>query len=214
MKDGTVIVVAATNAVESLDDALRRPGRFDRQVSLSLPSLEGRKRILQVHATKRKLSEGVDLEGVAREASGFSGAELENVMNEAAILAVRRKGDSIMQEDLHRAVDRVADGISESRSVKGQLRKNLAYYHAGQALVRSLLPDVSRPLRKVSLVQQPSGGLAYAASLLMAEDDGLVSQAELKANVAAMLGGRAAERLVLRERRVHPATTSACPDRC
>jgi len=177
-----------------LDKALLRPGRFDRRITLTLPSLEGRRQILGVHAVNKSFAEDVDLAQVARGTAGFSGAELANLVNESAILAARREKVHITKAELDEALDRVSSGIVERRPVVGEKsRKVLAYYQAGQSLVRLLLAEHD-DVRRVTLVQ-PRHEVKSASARLMG-DNQFVSQKELTASITGLLSGRAAERLV------------------
>jgi len=200
-----VIVVAATNHAHTLDEALLRPGRFDRQITLDLPTLEGRKQILAVHAANKRFASGVDFAQVARNTVGFSGAELANLVNESAILAVRRDKPHITTGELDEALDRVSVGISERRPVVGErFRKVLAYYQAGQSLVRLLLADHDA-VRRVTLMQ-PRHNVKSASMRLMG-DSQFVSHRELKVSITGLLGGRAAEMVVFGPRCVTSAAS-------
>lgn len=188
-----VIVVAATNRPDILDNALLRPGRFDRRVSVGLPDVKGRLQILQVHVKNKPLGEDIDLEDIAKRTPGFSGADLQNLMNESAILAARRGQKAITNQEVNDATDRVIAGL-ESRALQDNAGKRLVAYHeAGHALVGTLLPHHDM-VNKVTLV--PRGQAKGLTWFTPSEDQSLVSAAALKARVSGALGGRAAEQVV------------------
>ncbi|CAL1146629.1 unnamed protein product [Cladocopium goreaui] len=188
-----VIVVAATNRSDILDSALLRPGRFDRRVAVSLPDVKGREQILQVHVKNKKLAEGITLTDIAKRTAGFSGADLENLMNESAILTARRNKKAITMDEINDATDRVIAGL-EGRALQDNASKKLiAYHEAGHAIVGTLLP-YHDPVNKVTLV--PRGQAKGLTWFTPGEDQSLISAAMLKARIAGALGGRAAEQLV------------------
>lgn len=188
-----IIVLAATNRADLLDTALTRPGRFDRRIALDLPSMQGRHAILKVHAASRKIGEDVCLENVANHSAGFSGAQLENLINEAAMLAARRDKTEISQAEVDDAMDRVLQGVRNTGTLADtHSKKVLAYHHAGNALLSILIPE-NEDVRTVTMLPQTARTTVNA---FLANDDGLISLSELKANVTACFGGRAAERLV------------------
>jgi cell division protease FtsH len=189
-----VIVLAATNRPEVLDPALLRPGRFDRQIAVDLPDLTGRKQILKVHASQVVLDEDVDLEATARITPGFSGADLENVVNQAALLAARHGKATVQMWDFNEAIERVVAG-SERRTLAMNERekRTVAYHEAGHALVASLLPG-SDPVHKVTIV--PRGRALGYTWQRPTEDRYLMSEEELHGRLAVLLGGRVAEALV------------------
>jgi len=188
-----VIVVAATNRADILDSALLRPGRFDRRLTVGLPDMRGREQILKVHVKNKKLGPGILLSDVAKRTTGFSGADLENLMNEAAILAVRRGLKAISMLEINDATDRVIMGL-EGRSLYDNTSKKLiAYHEAGHALVGSLLPHHDE-VNKVTLI--PRGQAKGLTWFTPHEDQSLVSTNMMKARIAGALGGRAAEQLV------------------
>ena len=192
-----VIVMAATNRPEVLDPALLRPGRFDRQITVDLPDLVGREEILHIHARPVTLAPGIDLKAVARITPGFSGADLENVVNQAALAAAREGKDAVEMADFDEAIERVVAG-SERRTwaMNPWEKQTVAVHEAGHALVASLLPGTD-PVHKVTIV--PRGrALGYTMQRPI-EDRYLLSQGELRARLAVMMGGRAAEALVLTE---------------
>ena len=192
-----IIVMAATNRPDVLDPALLRPGRFDRKVVVDRPDVEGRYEILKVHSRNKPLAPDVDLKLLARRTPGFVGADLENVMNEAAILAARRNKKRITMEELEEAIDRVLMGPERRRRViRPQDKKVLAYHEAGHALVAHFLPN-SDPVHKVTIVGR---GLAGGYTMVLPDEDKLVeTRSELLDRLAHILGGRAAEELAFSE---------------
>jgi cell division protease FtsH len=203
--DQHLIVLAATNRPDILDPALLRPGRFDRQVVIDRPDLAGREAILRVHARGKPLSPDVDLNLIARQTTGFSGADLENVINEAAILAARRNRSLIGMADLQDGVEKVMAGPERSsRRLSETERKVIAYHEAGHALVKSLLPGCD-PVRKVSIVPR---GTALGYTLDAPEEDQvLMPRTKFEDELAGLLAGRAAEALVFKD-----VTTDAADD--
>ncbi|HEX9711739.1 MAG TPA: ATP-dependent zinc metalloprotease FtsH, partial [Actinomycetota bacterium] len=192
-----VIIMAGTNRPDILDPALLRPGRFDRQIVVDRPDLRGREAILQVHARGKPLADGVDLGVLARRTPGFTGADLANVMNEAALLTARHDRKQIEHGDLEEAVDRVVAGPErKSRVISDKEKRVIAYHEAGHALVGHALPNAD-PVHKVSII--PRGrALGYTLSL-PTEDKFLVTRAELIDDLAMFLGGRVAEELVFQD---------------
>merc|ERR1719198_2668146 len=188
-----VIVVAATNRSDILDNALLRPGRFDRRVQVGLPDVKGREQILGVHIRNKKLAEEITLTDIAKRTSGFSGADLENLMNESAILAARRGKKAITIDEINDATDRVIAGLEGRALADDASKKLIAYHEAGHALVGTLLP-FHDPVNKVTLV--PRGQAKGLTWFTPAEDQSLISANSLKARVAGALGGRAAEQVV------------------
>lgn len=187
-----VIIMAATNRPDVLDKALLRPGRFDRQVTVDAPDLNGREAILKVHARKVKLSDGVDLRAVAGRSPGFAGADLANLVNEAALLAVRRGKESVEMEDFDEAVDRVVAGLErKNRAVSERERRIVAYHEMGHALVGFALPNAD-PVRKVSIIPRGSAALGVTIQAPL-EDRFLHSEEDLKNRLCVLLAGRAAE---------------------
>lgn len=187
-----VIILAATNRPESLDPALTRPGRFDRRVPVELPDLKGRVEILKVHAKKIKLAEDVDFEKIARMAAGASGAELANIVNEAALRAVRDGRRFATQADLEESIEVVIAGYQKKNAILTDHEKRIVAYHEiGHALVAAMQSD-SAPVQKITIVPRTSGALGYT----MQVDEGeryLMSRAELENKIATLTGGRAAE---------------------
>ena len=201
-----VIILAATNRPESLDPALTRPGRFDRRVPVELPDLQGREDILKVHAKKIKVAEDVDWGKVARMASGASGAELANIVNEAALRAVRDGRRFAAQADLEESIEVVIAGYQKKNAIlTDQEKKVVAYHEIGHALVAAKQTN-SAPVQKITIVPRTSGALGYT----MQVEEGnhyLMSQEELENKIATLTGGRAAEELVF-----HSASTGASND--
>ena len=201
-----VVVLAATNRPDSLDPALLRPGRFDRRIPVELPDLQGRIDILKVHAKKIRLAEDVDFEPIAKTAAGASGAELANIVNEAALRAVRAGRQYATQEDLQESVEVVIAGYQKkSRVLSDEEKKIVAYHEVGHALVAAMQTH-SAPVQKITIIPRTSGALGYTLQV----DDGdhfLMSKDELLNKIATYTGGRAAEELVF-----HSVTTGASND--
>ena len=190
-----VVVLAATNRVDILDPALLRPGRFDRQVYVGLPDIKGRRDILAVHARNKPLAEDVDLDKLAKGTSGFTGADLENLLNEAALLAGRRDEKAITMDDLQKSVIKVIAGPEKrSRVIPEHERRLTAYHEAGHAVVMHALPDLD-PVHQITIV--PRGQTGGMTIYLPDEDRSYLSRSYLLDNIAGLLGGRAAEQLVL-----------------
>ncbi len=193
--DKPVIVLAATNQPEVLDAALLRPGRFDRQVLVDRPDLSGRKTILEIYTKKVKLSESIDLDSIAQATSGFAGADLANMVNEAALLAARAKRKSVEQQDLSEAIERVVAGLEKkSRVLQDDEKKVVAYHEVGHAIVGHLMPGGSK-VAKISIVPRGMSALGYTLQL-PTEERFLNSKDELKGQIATLLGGRSAEEVV------------------
>jgi cell division protease FtsH len=191
----TVIVLAATNRPEILDPALLRPGRFDRQVLVDRPALAGREAILNIHAQKVKLGEGVDLKAIATRTPGFAGADLANLVNEAALLAARNGRQAVAQTDFAEAIERVVAGLEKkSRVLNDKEKKIVAYHEVGHALVGQLMPGSGR-VEKISIVSRGMAALGYTLQL-PTEDRFLMDEAELRGQIATLLGGRSAEEIV------------------
>ena len=190
-----VIVMAATNRQDILDPALLRPGRFDRQIYVGLPDIRGREEILKVHARKKPLAEDVSLREVAQATSGFTGADLENLLNEAALLAAREDKRFITMADLHQAMLKVIAGPEKkSRVLTEHTRRLTAYHEAGHAVVIHGLPSQD-PVHQITIVPRgPAGGMTIS---LPSEDKAYLSRTELEERIAVCLGGRVAEQLVL-----------------
>ena len=189
-----VIIIAATNRPDVLDPALLRPGRFDRQVVVHLPDVRGREAILKVHLNGKPIFSDVDLDTLARQTHGFSGADLANLVNEAAILAARNGRNSISMPDLEESIDRVIAGPArKSRQVSSREKEIVAYHEAGHALVAAHVPHAD-PVHKVTIV--PRGVAGGYTRLIPDEDRGLWSKGQFEAMLAVMMGGQAAEELV------------------
>ncbi|MFS8892766.1 ATP-dependent zinc metalloprotease FtsH [Synechococcus sp. O70.1] len=192
-----VIVIAATNRPDVLDAALLRPGRFDRQITVDRPSFKGRYEILRVHARNKKLAEEVSLEAIARRTPGFAGADLANLLNEAAILAARRQHKAITNQDIDDAFDRITIGLTKPPLLDGKSKRLIAYHECGHALLMTLLPHAD-PLNKVTIIPRSGGAGGFAQQLPNEEqiDSGMYSRAWLLDRVVVGFGGRAAEEIV------------------
>jgi cell division protease FtsH len=192
------ILLAATNRPEILDPALLRPGRFDRQILVDRPDKQGRIQILRVHAKKIKLASDVELEQVAALTPGFTGADLANLVNEAALLATRRRADAVTLNDFTSAIERIVAGLEKkNRLLNPKERQVVAYHELGHALVALTLPGVD-PVHKVSIIPRGVGALGYTLQRPI-EDRFLMTVDELENKMAVLLGGRAAEQLVFGE---------------
>jgi cell division protease FtsH len=206
-----VITIAATNRVDILDQALLRPGRFDRKVTVDLPDFKGRTRILGVHSRGKPLEPDVDLEAISRRTPGFSGAQLENLMNEAAISAARKAKSTIGWEEIDGAVDRIMVGL-EKKGGNPQLKQKelVAYHEAGHAIVGALVPDYDQ-VQKISIIPRSNGagGLTFFAPQESRLESGMYSKQYLESQLAVALGGRLAEEIVYGEDMV---TTGASND--
>jgi cell division protease FtsH len=205
-----IIVIAATNRPDVLDAALMRPGRFDRQVVVDRPDFNGRLEILGVHSRGKSLSKDMDLERIARRTPGFTGADLSNLLNEAAILAARRNLTEISMDEINDAIDRILAGPEKKDRVMSEKRKTLVAYHeAGHALVGALMPDYD-PVQKISIIPRgQAGGLTWFAPSEDRMDSGLYSRSYLENQMAVALGGRLAEEIIFGEEEV---TTGASND--
>ncbi|HEY9728954.1 MAG TPA: ATP-dependent zinc metalloprotease FtsH3 [Chroococcales cyanobacterium] len=205
-----IIIIAATNRPDVLDAALLRPGRFDRQVVVDRPDYAGRLEILRVHSRGKTLAKDVDLEKIARRTPGFTGADLSNLLNEAAILAARRNLTEISMDEVNDAIDRVLAGPEKKDRVMSEKRKTLVAYHeAGHALVGALMPDYD-PVQKISIIPRGrAGGLTWFTPSEDRMDSGLYSRSYLQNQMAVALGGRLAEEIIFGEEEV---TTGASND--
>jgi cell division protease FtsH len=201
-----VIIIAATNRVDVLDQALLRPGRFDRQVMVDVPDIKGRLEVLQVHARDKKLSDEISLDVIARRTPGFSGADLANLLNEAAILTARRRKDAMTMAEVDDAVDRVVAGMEGTPLVDSKSKRLIAYHEIGHAIVGTLLQGHD-PVQKVTLI--PRGQAQGLTWFVPSEDQGLISRAQILARISGALGGRAAEQIVFGDSEV---TTGAGGD--
>ena len=201
-----VIILAATNRPDSLDPALLRPGRFDRRIPVELPDLKGREDILKVHAKKVKMDESVDLAAIAKVAAGASGAELANIINEAALRAVRSGRSTVCQNDLEESVEVVIAGYQKKNAILSDHEKRIVAYHeTGHALVAALQSH-SAPVTKITIIPRTSGALGYTMQVEQ-DDHNLMSREELENKIATLTGGRVAEDLIF-----HSITTGASND--
>ena len=200
-----VVIMAATNRPEVLDRALLRPGRFDRQIMVPLPTEEGRLEILGIHSGKVKLDGEVDLSRIAKVTPSFSGADLANIVNEASLMAVRRNAEHVTMTDFDLAIERVVAGLQRKSPLSEEVRRKVAYHEGGHALVAELLPTADQ-VHKVSIIPTSKGALGYTMQM-PDEDQYLLGEQELKERLCVMLGGRAAELLIFKE-----ATTGASND--
>lgn len=195
---GGVIILAATNRPEILDPALMRPGRFDRQILVDRPDLDGRKAILGIHAKKVKVDSSVDFSKIAAATVGFSGADLANLVNEAAILAVRNQRTKVVQGDFSEAIEKLVAGLEKkSRVMNEKEKKIVAYHETGHALAAAFSPGAD-PVQKISIVPRGLGALGYTMQL-PSEDRFLITEAELLGRIDVLLGGRAAEQIIFGE---------------
>ena len=192
-----VIIMAATNRPEVLDPALLRPGRFDRQIVVDKPDVKGREAILRIHAKDVKMSPAVDLRVVAARTAGFAGADLANLVNEAALLAARLDKPVVEMADLESAVDRLVAGLEKKRVMSAKEREIVAYHESGHAIVASVVPGLD-PVHKISIVQRGFGALGYTMQLPL-EDRYLVTRTDLLGQLAVLLGGRTAEEIAFGE---------------
>ncbi len=193
----TIIVLAATNRPEMLDKALLRPGRFDRQITIPSPDIIGREEILKIHSKDKKLSPDVSLHNIAEDTAGFTGAELANILNEAAIIATKKQHNSITNDDLDEAVKKVTVGLEKtSRKTSDKDKKLTAYHEAGHAIVSQFLPTQTA-VKEVSIV--PRGVAGGYTMYKSNEDKYFISKTEMEEKLVALLGGRAAEKLVLND---------------
>ncbi len=192
-----VMIMAATNRPEILDRALLRPGRFDRQIQVGLPAESGRRQILDIHTQGVQLGQDVDLGRIAQITAGFSGADLANIVNEAALLAVRSDREAVTMGDFDLAIERVVAGLQRKITLKPELKRRVAYHEGGHALVAQLQPDTD-PVHKVSIIPTAKGALGYTMQM-PEEDTYLMSKRELEERLAVILGGRAAELLIFND---------------
>lgn len=193
----TIIVLAATNRPEMLDKALLRPGRFDRQITIPTPDVNGRVNILKIHAKDKKFAKDVTFQGIAEDTAGFTGAELANILNEAAIIATRKKHEEIQKEDVEEAVKKVTVGLEKHSRVMTEKDKKLTAYHeAGHAIVSQFLPT-QQAVKEVSIVPR---GMAGGYTMYKSDEDKYyISKTEMQEKLIALLGGRAAEQVALNE---------------
>ena len=191
----TIIVLAATNRPEMLDKALLRPGRFDRQITIALPDMKGREEILKIHAKDKKFADNVSMKDIAGDTAGFTGAELANILNEAAIIATKKNHEAITNADLDEAVKKVTVGLEKtSRKISDKDKKLTAYHEAGHAIVSQFLPTQTA-VKEVSIIPR---GMAGGYTMYKSnEDKYYISKTEMEEKLIALLGGRAAEKLIL-----------------
>nr|YP_010619735.1 Cell division protein FTSH [Tayloriella tenebrosa]WAX03748.1 Cell division protein FTSH [Tayloriella tenebrosa] len=201
-----IIVVAATNRADILDSALLRPGRFDRQVNVDIPDFKGRLEILNVHAKNKKIDTNVSLSIIARRTPGFSGADLANLLNEAAILTARERKNQITLQEIDKAIDRIIAGMEGTVLIDSKSKRLIAYHEIGHAIVGTLLKDHEN-VQKVTLI--PRGQARGLTWFTPSEDQSLISRAQIKARIMGALGGRAAEEIVFGESEI---TTGASND--
>jgi len=192
-----IIIMGATNRPEVLDPALLRPGRFDRQVLVDKPDVKGREEVLRIHTKQVKLSPDVDLRKVAARTAGFAGADLANLVNEAALLAARKDKTAVDMTDFDEAIDRLIAGLEKKRVMSRKEREIVAYHESGHAIVASSIPGMD-PVHKISIVQRGFGALGYTMQLPL-EDRYLMQRKDLLAQLAVLLGGRTAEEIALGE---------------
>jgi cell division protease FtsH len=192
-----IIIMAATNRPEVLDPALLRPGRFDRQVLVDKPDVKGREAVLKIHVRNVKLAPEVDLRKVAARTAGFAGADLANLVNEAALLAARRDASAVYMHDFDEAIDRLVAGLEKKRVMSQKEREIVAFHESGHAIVASVLPGMD-PVHKISIVQRGFGALGYTMQLPL-EDRYLMQKGDLLNQLAVLLGGRAAEEIAIGE---------------
>ena len=201
-----VVILAATNRPDSLDPALLRPGRFDRRIPVELPDLQGREEILKVHAKKIKIADNVDFSAIAKAAAGASGAELANIVNEAALRAVRDNREVVTEADLEESIEVVIAGYQKKNAVlSDQEKKVVAYHEIGHALVAAMQMH-SAPVQKITIIPRTSGALGYTMQVEQG-DKYLLTKKELENKIATFTGGRAAEEVVFGE-----VTTGASND--
>jgi len=200
-----VVIMAATNRPEILDPALTRPGRFDRQIQVNLPTESGRLEILKIHTRNMPLAGDVNLERLAKVTAGFSGAELANIANEAALLAIRHNSEVVAMQHFDLAIERVVAGLQRKTPLSEEIRRKVAYHEVGHALTAYFLSGTD-PVHKISIIPTAKGALGYTMQM-PEEDRYLIGEKELRARMAVMLGGRAAELIVFNE-----ASTGAAND--
>ena len=192
-----IIIMGATNRPEVLDPALMRPGRFDRQVLVDKPDVRGREDILRIHVKTVKIADSVDLKVVAQRTAGFAGADLANLVNEAALLAARKDKTLVEMKDFDNAIDRIIAGLEKKRVMSDKERRIVAYHESGHAIVASILPGLD-PVHKISIVARGFGALGYTMQLPL-EDRYLMTRADLHGQLAVLLGGRSAEEIAFGE---------------
>ncbi|MEL6469446.1 MAG: ATP-dependent zinc metalloprotease FtsH2 [Cyanobacteria bacterium J06623_4] len=201
-----IIVIAATNRADVLDSALLRPGRFDRQVMVDPPDIKGRREVLEVHARDKKVADDISLDTIARRTPGFTGADLANLLNEAAILTARRRKEAVTMLEIDDAIDRVVAGMEGTPLTDGKSKRLIAYHEVGHAIIGTLI-KAHDPVQKVTLI--PRGQAQGLTWFTPSEDQMLISRAQLKARICGALGGRAAEDVIFGDAEV---TTGAGND--
>jgi len=192
-----IIIMAATNRPEVLDPALLRPGRFDRQVLVAKPDIRGREEILRIHVKNVKVAEDVELKVIAARTAGFAGADLANLVNEAALLAARRDKTAVDRRDFDEAIDRVIAGLEKKRVMSDKERRIVAFHESGHAIVAGVLPGLD-PVHKISIIGRGFGALGYTMQLPL-EDRYLMTRQDLRSELAVLLGGRSAEEIAFGE---------------
>ena len=192
-----IIIMGATNRPEVLDPALLRPGRFDRQVLVDKPDVRGREDILRIHVKTVKIDNSVDLKVIAARTAGFAGADLANLVNEAALLAARKDKTAVEMKDFDDAIDRIIAGLEKKRVMSGKERRIVAYHESGHAIVASVLPGLD-PVHKISIVARGFGALGYTMQLPL-EDRYLMTRGDLHGQLAVLMGGRSAEEIAFGE---------------
>ena len=192
-----IIIMAATNRPEVLDPALLRPGRFDRQVLVAKPDIRGREEILRIHVKNVKVAEDVELKVIAARTAGFAGADLANLVNEAALLAARRDKTAVDRRDFDEAIDRVIAGLEKKRVMSDKERRIVAFHESGHAIVAGVLPGLD-PVHKISIIGRGFGALGYTMQLPL-EDRYLMTRQDLQSELAVLLGGRSAEEIAFGE---------------
>ncbi|MEL6816036.1 MAG: AAA family ATPase, partial [Cyanobacteria bacterium J06598_3] len=188
-----IIVIAATNRADVLDSALLRPGRFDRQVQVDPPDIKGRREVLEVHARNKKVADEVSMDAIARRTPGFTGADLANLLNEAAILTARRRKEAVTMTEIDDSIDRVVAGMEGTPLTDGKSKRLIAYHEVGHAIIGTLVKDHD-PVQKVTLI--PRGQAQGLTWFTPSEDQMLISRGQLKARIMGALGGRAAEDVI------------------
>jgi cell division protease FtsH len=192
-----IIIMGATNRPEVLDPALLRPGRFDRQILVDKPDVRGREDILRIHVKTVKIAADVDLKVVAARTAGFAGADLANLVNEAALLAARRDKQAVEAKDFDEAIDRIIAGLEKKRAISDKERRIIAYHESGHAIVASVIPGLD-PVHKISIIGRGFGALGYTMQVPL-EDRYLMTRTDLLGQLAVLLGGRSAEEIAFRE---------------
>ena len=192
-----IIVIAATNRVDSLDKALLRPGRFDRHIIVHLPDVKGREEILKIHSRNKKFDDSVDFKKIAHNTSGFSGAQLENLLNEASIMAVRNMHEKISESDINSALKKIVVGLSKTGKILSEKERLLTAYHESGHAIVSLLMNNQNPIKEISIIGAgDAGGYTWYENF---EDKNYISKTELQGEIVSLLGGRAAEKIFVQD---------------